>query len=108
MPSEYEPNAHDSVPPASLLQGLTDATMAAMVRELVRSNAALVEVTSAIWVVACSQHPEIIDTLPYSDACPVPGPKCPTCQAGRDQARAYMREHPGKHIAVGLVTFEVL
>ncbi len=91
--------------PARFVRELTDTVIRTMRAHV--PQASVVELSTAIWVVACSECPDTIDNLPFADDCPVPGPKCPTCQAGRDQARAYMREHPGKHIAIGLVTFDV-
>jgi hypothetical protein len=47
-----------------------------------------------------------IDGLPYLDDCPQ-GPRCDTCTEGRKAAKRYLAEHPGKHIAVGLVSFSL-
>lgn len=62
--------------------------------------------TVAFWVIACSEDPDRVDLVPSADECK-DKPSCPTCLAGKDQARAYMAEHPGRHVAIGLITFEL-
>ena len=34
-----------------------------------------------------------------------PAHNCPACVAGADQARAYLRDHPTKHIALGNIHY---
>lgn len=59
-----------------------------------------VKVLDCRWVI--TRTPEGIDRLPFPGDCG----DCPTCQAGRDQARAHLAAHPDEHVVLGLITFD--
>lgn len=105
VPERFEADHCRGAITADLALEMTNEILLTVMRDAKRTDIAC---SSAIWVVACNETVDQIDTLPYSDGCEIPGDKCPTCLAGRDQARAYVKEHPGKHVAIGLLTFEVV
>ncbi len=49
---------------------------------------------------------DLIDTLPYAADCADQG-GCAQCLAGRDFAKTYLMENPGKHLVIGLATVQV-
>lgn len=76
---------------------VTDYVMEAIAREL---GHAYFEVPVIFLTVTCET--ERIDDLPFAEDCAPDG--CAQCLAGRDWAKTFLMEHPGRHIIVGLAT----
>lgn len=104
VPEEFEADNSCTLDmPPGFVDYLTDVVGDGILAEVGHPEA---RVKLAYWVIACDKTTHLIDAMPNLANCPPPGP-CQSCQTGRDVAKAWVRDHPGRHVAIGLITFEV-
>lgn len=103
VPADLEPTsdaAHAALP----------ETVGPVITDLVRRSTTtevghpLSAITTIAMVVTCEL--ERIDSLPYAPDCEAQS-GCTECRLGRDWAKTYLMEYPGRHLVVGIATIEV-
>lgn len=102
LPPELEPHTHSLDP--TRLDAWTEEAGQMLLNAVMDELGVPVVMVSATWMVTCK--PEEIDRLPYLDDCPN-GYSCGTCNEGRRAAKLYLSSRPGKHVVIGLFSFDV-
>ena len=101
LPPELEPHTHGD---PKELDAWTEEAGQMLLNLVMEELGVPVVMVNATWMVTCKA--EEIDGLPYLDDCPN-GYACDTCNEGRRAAKLYLASRPGKHVVIGLFSFDL-
>ncbi len=100
VPARFEPTneAEHATVSERVVDMISDAIATGVVAEFGPTATPVIELA-----VTCNL--DQITAHPYPPDCD--DNDCPTCQGPRHFARRYITEHPGKHVAIALITIDV-
>jgi len=79
-----------------MMEGLNNLAARKIWEQYTGNRPIAIDIEPIEWVLTCD--PQVVETTQ-------PGDGCPTCVAGNDQAMAYLKEHPGRYVALGNLTY---